>query len=88
MARDTLANLSGKKDMTKLDRQKKVTALQTKKYRDIPTRRWESRIYGTAGTQESILVVAILERAVNIDYRNIKNGNIKFILTSKREHQI
>ena len=26
--------------------------------------------------------------AVNIEYGNIKNGNIEFILTSKREHQI
>ena len=25
---------------------------------------------------------------VNIEYENIKNGNIEFILTSKREHQI
>ena len=29
-----------------------------------------------------------LERAVNIAYGNIENGNIKFILTSKQEHQI
>ena len=27
------------------------------------------------------------ERAVNIDYGNIKNGNIEFILTLKREHR-